>query len=92
VYVVPEVRTCRVGTASVELLNVEAVAAPLIAAVPVTARALAPSVAPFRAKDVPVPAPIAVLVALHVVHAIISTISLRAAATLRTTVVPVVAV
>jgi len=68
------------------------VTAPLIAAVPVTARALLPSVAPFRARDVPVPAPIAVLVTAHVVHAIVSTMSFRAAATAKTTVVPLEAV
>jgi hypothetical protein len=46
----------------------------------------------LKTKDVPVPAPIAVLVTLQTVHAIVSTMSFRAAATLRTTVVPVEAV
>ena len=60
--------------------------------VPVTARALVPMVAPPRAKDVPVPTPMLVLVTPSTVHAMISTMSPEEQAVPRTTDVPLVAV
>jgi hypothetical protein len=77
---------------SVELTPPAAVSRPLRAVVPVTARALLPIVAPPSANDVPLPIPILVFVIVQTLQPIISTISLTAQATPRTTDVPLVAV
>jgi hypothetical protein len=76
----------------VELTPPAAVSRPLRAVVPVTARALEPMVAPPIAKDVAVATPSAGFSVVDTVHAMVSTISLRAQAVPRTTEVPLVAV